>query len=219
MRSGIGAIALSAVLVAVGLAATVASATDVKTRPHLAKLALRQSDLPGSTISRQAYVKDADYVATYEREFDNGRFRALRLNWAESDVALSKSLANARQEIRILRTMFIGPGSRPVLERVFKEGVSSEGVKVLKIQILRARSVPIGDEALDFAALIRATGIPGYSKSIVTIKTSWTEIRVGRVIADLYLDVVPDRSMPASDVVALGKLFEQRIRTGLASGL
>ena len=210
------ALLIGVVLMAVAGAATGAPARESAARPDLARLVLRQRDLPGSTIIRQGYVKDPDYAGTYEREFDGGRFRSLRLSNTETDLSLAKTLADARLEITLARTMLGGRAGRQIFQAAFREGIAEEGGRVVSMRTLRTRNIRLGDGGAELAIAMRVTG-GEMGKLVVPMQFSIMEFRVGRALATVYLTSQPGDTLPPGDVIELGKTFVARIAAGLDS--
>ncbi len=213
-------LAIGVLLLAVACVATVASARESAKKPNLAKLVLRQSDIPGSTIIRQGYVKDPDYAATYEREFEGGRFQSIRLANVESDVSLAKTLTDARMEMVTMQAMATGPSGRRAFESIMREAIAAEtgptGEKVLSVRGLRARNVRLGDGGYEIAFVMRVTG-GELGKLIKPMQMSITGFRVDRILGSLFVMSQPGGTLPPGIVVNLGKTFAARVMTGLNS--
>jgi len=205
------------VVLLVGVAA-VASASDTATRPDLARFVLRQGDLPGSRVIRQGYIKDLDYLATYEREFDGGRFRSLRLSNTESDVSLARSLTDARVEMGVMRTMLTSPSGSQIFASAMKEGMASEGGKVVGVRTLRQRALRLGDGGAELAMRVKVTG-PEFGGQVVPMEFSITMFRVDRALAALYILSDTGSPLPPGDVAQLGKIFAARVSAGLGGGV
>ena len=199
-------------------AAAVAPTSDTATRPDLTRFVLRQADVPGSTVIRGQYVKDPDYVATYERELDGGRFRSLRLSNTEADVSLCRSLADAKAETSVMRTMLTTPSGAQVFMSAMKEGMASEGGKVLAMRAIRRRTLAVGDGGAELAMSMKLTG-GELGKMVVPTQVSITTFRVDRVVAALWILGAPNTPLPPGDVTELAKTFAGRISAGLAGGV
>lgn len=204
------------VVVAALAAAAVAPASDTS-RPDLTHFVLTRADLPGSTVIRQGYVKDPDYVATYEREFDGGRFRGLRLSNTETDVSLCRSLTDAKVETSAVRSMLTSHSGVQVFVDAIKQGMASEGGKVLSARTLRHRTVAIGDGGAELAMRMKVTG-GELGKVVVPMEFSITMFRVERAVAALWVLSEPGSRLRPGDVTELGKAFAARIAAGLGGG-
>lgn len=211
-------LAVGVVVVLLAGVGALASASDTATRPDLARFALRQSDLPGSRVIRQGYVKDLDYVATYEREFDGGRFQGLRLSNTESDLSLARTLTDAKVEMSVMRTMLTSAGGSQIFVNAMKEGTASEGGKVVGVRTLRSRPLRLGDGGAELAMRVKVTG-PEFGGLVVPMEFSITMFRVDRVLAALYILSDTGSPLPPGDVTQLAKVFAARISAGLGGGV
>lgn len=215
-------LAIGVVLLAVAGVATVASARESAQRPNLAKLVLRPSDVPGSRIIRQGYVKDPDYAWTYERELEGGRFQGVPLFNVESDVSLAKSLTDARMEIITMQGMVSSLAGRRALETIMRESIATEtgpsGETVLSVRSLRGRTVRLGDGGYEVAFAMRVTGGP-LGKLIKPMQISMVGFRVDRTLGSLYMTSQPGGTLHPGVVVNLGKAFVARVTAGLNTGV
>jgi hypothetical protein len=105
--------------------------------------ALTAGDLNGAKITRSEYVKDADAVAAYEREFDSTRYGNTRLLSAESDVSLYSSPAAAQVFIEGMGSLFspANPSFRSFISQAFSQGA---GFKITSFAVRRHRDVALG---------------------------------------------------------------------------
>ena len=210
MRRRLACFALVAALVST-VTAMSAGASSTQARPpgspDLAAMSLAVTDFPtGARVVRQRYLRDPDYLATYERELSLGgtRFGRSSLFFVFTELSVDRSLAR-------MTTLFASI-NRLMRTKRFRDALATEIARQADVApgavvIGRPRTPHIGDGSIAFPIRVRA---PGISLQMVTTLT-----RVDRVLGSILIVSVPGRRLFAADVDRLTRVAAERMRAGL----
>jgi hypothetical protein len=204
-----GAAILAVVLVAAALAAS-GSAAPPET-PDLARMALGVADLPaGAKVKRQGYVRDEDFVASYEREFKSGvRLGRSRADLLESDIALTDTADEAASYFAGVAVVFRTKKGRALLAKQLLGELPKDTPKgTFKITFGKVRSLGVGDNSL--VAPITFTFL-----GIVRVQFVFAFVRTDKVIASLDVGGFVNRPIAVSDVARMAKAVAGHIQVGL----
>jgi hypothetical protein len=163
--------------------------------PDMAAMALTVADLPkGMRLGRQAYVRDHEALASYEREFSTAEGQNL-----EHDLSLFRSAREAGGFALVIREMFLSPTFKTMFSGLFGKDARS-----LKIE--SQKPLPVGDEGFALSARVSTGG--------VSMRMIWIFTRVDRIFAT-QIAVGSPSSLRLSTVKPLADKFVSRIRAGL----
>ena len=163
-------------------------------------MALAMSDLPaGTKIEKQGYVRDADYVASYEREFEIplARLGGSTLVAVFESLSVDRTPAQARSKFGLLALLLKGKrGKTFVRNALVSEGLDPKGVVVGKV-----RRPKIGHGTVSVPIRITEQGI--------TFQTTMVFARFDRVLAGLFVLGLKVRTadMDRLTRVALARVF------------
>jgi hypothetical protein len=200
-------ISIAVVLVAAGLLSATAGASAEQSpppgSPDLAAMALTLTDLPaGARIEKQGYVRDSDFVASYDREFvlRGGRLGRSTLVFVGQGLRVERTAEAARQTFTLLARLL--SGKRGV--RFIKASLVEEGFDPKRIAVGKVRRPKIGQEAIVIPIRLTAQGI--------TLDTAIVYLRFDRVLS---LIVPVGLKLHTPVVNRLMRVAADRIRAGL----
>jgi hypothetical protein len=204
-------LAFAAAAVLAGVLSVSASASDSQGRPlgspDLAAMSLQLSDFPtGARVAGQRYVRDPDFVATYEREFSLGGRRVgrstLALAFTELNVAPDASRAG-RLHAAVARAM-----KRKSFRTEFGRLVArAAGMRAGSVAVGQPRTPKIGNGAVTFPLRVRQQG--------VVVQMGVALLRVDRVLGSVLLLAAPGKRVFNADVDRLARASAERMRAGL----
>ena len=204
-----GAAVLALLLVAAALAAS-GSAAPPET-PDLARMALGVADLPaGAKVKRQGYVRDADLVASYEREFKSGvRVGKSRVDLLESDVALTETADEAASYFTGIAAILKTKKGRALLAKQLLGDLPKDVPKgTFKVTFGKVRSVGAGENSL--VAPITFTFL-----GIARVQFVFAFVRTDKVIASLYVGGYVNSPVAVSDVARMAKTVAGHVQAEL----
>lgn len=181
--------------------------------PDLAYMRLRMRDLPGSRVKRQGYVSDPDYLASYEREFADGRIGTSQLYAANCTVNLGKNVALAKRTFRILQASLIG--SRPRLERLLRQSANEElggSARLISLHVTHQQDLR-GDD-IEIGINVRASGTR-LGNRLVSADIFFIFVRVNRVLGSFSLLGKPNIRIGATAVAPMAYVFAKRMKKAL----
>jgi hypothetical protein len=207
---------LASIVVATALAAGAGSvsagASDSAGRPpgspDLAAMTLALADFPtGARIVRQRYVRDPDFVASYEREFSlaGSRIGRSAVFFVFTELNVEQSAAQASTTFTALRTVLRTKRFRDEFGRLIAREADLSARSVV---VGRPRSPRIGDGSLSFPITMRAQGR--------ALQMTVTITRVDRVLGSLLVLGLPGKKVFAADADRLTRTAADRMGTGLA---
>lgn len=174
--------------------------------PDLAAMALALSDLPrGSRIDEQGYVRDPDFVASYERDFDvrGGRAGRSRLLAAFESLNVERTPADAKLTFDV--TVALVRSKRG--QQLLRSALASEGIPASAITIGKIRRPAIGQAAFVLPIRLRGGGL--------RFEFTILAFRYDRLLSSIGLIGVPAGRLYAADVDRLGRVAFARVRAGL----
>src|SRR5512144_563498 len=204
-----GAAVLALLLVAAALAAS-GSAAPPET-PNLARMALGVADLPADAkVKRQGYVRDADLVASYEREFKSGvRVGKSRVDLLESDVALTETADEAASYFTGIAAILKTKKGRALLAKQLLGDLPKDVPKgTFKVTFGKVRSVGAGENSL--VAPITFTFL-----GIARVQFVFAFVRTDKVIASLYVGGYVNSPVAVSDVARMAKTVAGHVQAEL----
>jgi hypothetical protein len=175
--------------------------------PDLAAMTVAAKDLPaGTRVVRERYYRNAEFVASYEREFS---LRGLRLGrstllYAFNGLNVKTTAAEATRLFAELRRLLRTKAFRSMLA---KEIASGADIAARAVVVARPRTMRIGDGAASIAIRLRAQGL--------AFQAAIAYLRVDRVLSTVGLVGAPGKRVFASDVDRVSRLSAERIRGGL----
>ncbi len=174
-------------------------------------MALSTADFPtGARVISQRYVRDPDFVATYERELSLGGTLVGRslLFWAfhglsveEDAAAAATTLAQLKRQLRLKRF-------RTLFAEIIAEAADLPARAVI---VSKPRSPKIGQGAVSLGITIRTQGTLGHMVM--------TFFRLDRVEGTLLLLAVPGRKVRNADADRVARVAVERMRAGLVPAL
>jgi hypothetical protein len=199
------------VLVLIPAAFAASGSAAPQQTPDLAQMALAVSDLPaGAKVKRQRYVRDADFVASYMREFKPGvRIGKSRVDLLESDIGLMESPDEAASYFTALAALFKTKKGRAFLTRQILQEVPKEVPKgVFTVSFGRVRSLGVGESSL-------VAPITFSFLQVVRLPFVFAFVRTDKVIASLQLGGFMNGTIATSDVARLARSVAGRVEQGL----
>lgn len=170
--------------------------------PDLARLVLVLGDLPaGAATTNDGYVRDTGAVAAYDRSFDLGDTAEAFLQ-VDSAIELYRNPLEASYVFALQTATLEAPSSPSYLQRVFNRELADK-VSVLRID--RGRTLPLGDEARDYAVLLETQG--------VRVEEAAVFVRCGRALGSITLYGQPGQTLALAE--RLAEVMTARMRTGL----
>ena len=173
--------------------------------PDLSLMALRAGDLGQATVVREGYETEQGSVAAYSRTFSFPR--GARLLAAVETVSLLGTSAQAQSELAAVRRMLANRRQRAAFARSFANGfMQGSGMRARNVTSSRPVSLGIGVDSLRVAIRFRTP--------VGRIHAVFAIVRVDRAVAIVLLAGQPGRSIPAAEVVRLGRVQRDLFRTG-----
>jgi hypothetical protein len=215
VRGGRLASIVLAVVLGAGLVAVSAGAAPSQSRPpgspDLAAMALSTADFPtGARVIGQRYVRDPDFVATYERELSLGGTQVGRslLFWAFHGLTVEEDAAAAVATLAGLKRALRAKRFRTSFAAIIAEAADLPTRAVL---VAKPRSPRIGQGAVSLSITIRAQGTSAH--------LLMTFFRLDRVEGTLMLLAVPGRKVRNADADRVARVAVERMRAGLVPAL
>jgi hypothetical protein len=205
------AILVLATVLAAGVLSVSAGASGSAGRPagspDLAAMSLALEDFPtGARIARQRYYRNADFFASYEREFSLGGTQVGRsslfyvFTGLDVDTTAARAKATFAEAARVLK-------SRRFRAR-FGEALAREaGVSAKSVVIGQPRTPKIGDGALTLSLRLKQQGI--------WLQMMLSFVRVDRVLGSVVLLGLPGTKVYSADADRLARTAVDRMRSGL----
>jgi hypothetical protein len=194
-------------LLAAGVVVAAAGASTDASRPagspDLAAMSLAVHDLPaGTKVESQGYVRDPDFVASYQREFD---LRGMRLGRSRlllifEGLDVEPTPAEARSTFGALARFLSGRrGAEFLRSSLVEDGLDRKGIVVGRV-----RRPSIGHGALVIPVRIRERGI--------VFETAFVFVRFDRVLGSIF---ALGRKVYRADTDRLTRIAVARVKAGL----
>jgi hypothetical protein len=173
--------------------------------PDLSLMALRSGDLSQATVIREGYETEQGSVAAYSRTFSFPR--GARLLAAVETISLLGTSAQAQGEVAAIRRMLANRRQRATFARSFATSfMRGSGMRARNVTSSRPASLGIGVDSLRVAIKFRTP--------VGRIHAVFAIVRVDRAVAVVLLASQPGRTIPAGEVVRLGRVQRDLFRTG-----
>jgi hypothetical protein len=210
VRRRLACFALFAALVST-VTAMSAGASSTQSRPpgspDLAAMSLAVTDFPtGARVVRQRYVRSAEFLATYEREFSLGGTRVGRSNlfFVFTELNVDRTLEGMTRAFAAIRQLFRTPRFRTAFARALAREAD---LSPRAVGVGRPRTPRIGDGTVAFPIRVR--------QQAFTLSMVATLMRVDRVLASILVVSAPNRRLFSADVDRLSRVAAARMRAGL----
>jgi hypothetical protein len=170
-------------------------------------MALAVTDFPtGARIVRQRYLRDPDFLASYERVFSLGGTRVGRssLFLVFTELNVDRTLAEMRRTFATIRQLIRTKRFRTAFARALAQ---ESDLRPRAVVVGRPRTPRIGDGAIAFPITVRQPRI--------VLNMVATLLRVDRVLESILVVGVPNRRLFNADADRLSRVAAARIRAGL----
>jgi hypothetical protein len=170
-------------------------------------MALAVSDLPkGTRIEGQRYVRDPDYVASYERAFAirGGRLGRSRLLFLFESIDVEGTEVDARLSFEVATALFRGKQGKELLMRAIAQGAGSTP---LAVSIGKVRRPRIGHGAFSIPVRMKAADI-SFDATLVLL-------RFDRVLTVVAVVGMPNGRVYAADTDRVSRAAVGRVKAGL----
>ncbi len=170
---------------------------------------LTSADLGRARVTTQRYFKDADFpsVISYERELEDGKYRATPLPYVDSQAEVGTSAATTTRFLGSLRTFFASREARELIAASFEEDLLIDAL-VSNIQVGRPRNLRVGLDSFDVLVTARVLGF----RTDLHIAA----FRVERVLGLVSAVGEPGRRIPLPVMTRLAKIMAVRITAELS---
>jgi hypothetical protein len=173
--------------------------------PDLSLMALTAGDLRQATVVKEGYEAEQGVVAAYGRTFTFPR--GARLLAAANAVSLYASGPAAQADVAAIRRALRNRRERAAFARAFANGfMQGSGMRATNVTSSRPVSLGIGVDSLRIGIAFRTR--VGRIHAVLAV------VRVDRAVAIVLLAAQPGRTVPAGEVVRLGRIQRDRFRTG-----
>jgi hypothetical protein len=174
-------------------------------------MALSTADFPtGARVLRQRYVRDPDFVASYERELSLGGTRVGRslLFWAFSGLSVAADSGTAAAVLAEVRSVMRSKRFRAQFGAFVARNAD---LPTRSVVVGRPRTPRVGQGAVSFPITVR-----GNQTSVQLLATL---VRLDRVLETVILLGPPGRRIRPADADRLTRVAVERMRAGLVPAL